>query len=197
MSDCSGLSCLVNCSFEVSYYANSNLSRSWICRLAGTDNSNSVGFGFANISVNPLLALEFPDFLDFGIVGPSEISGEVVGNVTNRGNVAIDISLMGYGAEVGDGYAMICDNGFNISVGNQKYNLTESNPGMISLSVFESRYKNLSSSSVNETGFNLDYFRDGFGGAQKPTYWRIFFPPGTEEGVTCSGNVVIGAIFNQ
>jgi len=198
LSNCASLSCDVDCIFEVRYYANSNLSDSWVCVLTGVDNSSAYGYGNDSTSINPLLAIEFPDIINFGTVDPNTVSGEVIANATNRGNIMIDVSIDGYGGADGDGYAMTCDNGFNISGGYEKYNLTASNPGVLSLSSFEGLYTNVTDLAVNETDFNLDYRRnDTFNWALNQTYWRIFLPPGSEEGVSCSGEINIGVIQDQ
>ena len=199
LNNCSGESCGFECSFDVWYFANANTDLGWICYVTGTDNSNTSGFGSDAVSINTLLGVEFPDTIDFGSVGNNKVSNESSNNVTNRGNVMIDISLDGYGGTDGDGNAMNCSNGRNISIGYEKYNLTASNPGDLTLAQFASLYKNLTDNAVNETEFNLDFrkndtsdFIDDF----KLAYWRIFVPGGIAVNTSCSGKINIGAMID-
>lgn len=79
----------------------------------------------------------------------------------------------------------------NISVQHEKYNITNSNPGVIDLSQFIANYTNLTSSPVVRT-FNLEYRQnDTFNEAINATYWRIYVPLGVAG--TCQGNIVFGA----
>jgi len=123
-----------------------------------------------------------------------ELTDESAIEVINYGNVKINLSLSGYAFEENDGYAMNCSEGDirNISIENEKYNLTQSNVGDISLTEFESKYKNLTSYPVvNE--FNLDYRNDDLtNNAINSTYWRIYVPSGISG--NCQGNIVFGAV---
>lgn len=179
-----------NCSFQIEYYANSN---NWNCTLTATDNL-SVSTQENNISfINPLLALSIPSPIDFGVINSSYVGSESELNITNAGNVLVNLSLSGYGSYFSDGNAMNCTQG-NISIEYERFNLTASNPGVLNLTEFESLYKNLTSNpQVNE--FNLasrqndsaPYIDD-----TNNTYWRIYAPGGI--GGTCSGNIVFGAV---
>ena len=143
--------------------------------------------------------VQFPDSINYGTIGPGRVSNESINNVTNRGNVKIDIGLDGYASFDGDGNAMNCSNGKNISLGNEKYNLTASNTNILNLTEFESLYKNLSDSEVNETGFNLDFRKDdAVNEANKPTFWRIYIPPELNLPVntSCSGKINIAAMVD-
>jgi len=196
-SNCVGTTCKVDCNFNIQYYANANASQSWLCNMTATDSSNNKGYGIDNTSINTLLGIEFSDSINFGTIGPSKVSNESVNNVTNRGNVRIDIRLDGYGGYDGDGNAMNCSNGQNISIGYEKYNLTASNLGTLTLTQFESFYKNLTDSLVNEAGFNLDYRKnDALNEANKQTYWRIYVPIGLPINVSCGGRINIGAMVD-
>ncbi|RMD65654.1 hypothetical protein D6817_05665, partial [Candidatus Pacearchaeota archaeon] len=195
--NCSGTSCNFTCGFEVWYYANANESQSWICEVNATDTKGSSTTSSDSVSINSLLAISFPGTIDYGVVKPKEVSNESKGNVTNLGNVVIDIALEGYARSPGDNYSMNCTGGVNISIGFEKYNLTSSNPGDLTLSQFEQLYKNLTSSFVNETSFDLDFRKnDTFNEATRETYWRIYLSEGLASNSTCSGFVQIAALRN-
>ena len=138
------------------------------------------------------MAVGLPQSLDYGLVNATYVSEEGILNVTNYGNVKINLSLSGYAVNEGDGFAMNCSLGGNISINYEKYNLTDSNPGSLSLSQFEASYVNLTSSpKVRE--FNLNYRQDDTQNeAINSTYWRIYVPVGV--GGTCQGNIVFGAV---
>ena len=59
----------------------------------------------------------------------------------------MNLSLSGYGLVESDDNAMYCGTG-NISIEYEKFNLTNSNTSIMSLSEFENKYQNLSSDSI-------------------------------------------------
>lgn len=180
----------VSCTFYVWYYAN---SQNWNCTIEVEDNLSISSRGGDISFVNPLLALGLDSLITFSLVD-SEITDESSLEVTNYGNVNINLSLSGYGSEENDGYAMVCSEGEvkNISVEYEKFNLTSSNEGSISLNELESKYVNLTSyPRVNK--FNLDYRKeDSINNAIKETYWRLYVPTGVSG--DCQGNIIFGAV---
>ncbi|MBD3253355.1 hypothetical protein GF386_06485 [Candidatus Pacearchaeota archaeon] len=176
------------CQFYVWYYASSG---QWNCTIRVEDNLSTSGIGSDTTNVNSLLSIGVGSTIDFGSLDSGEVSEENVTNVTNFGNIMVNLSLKGYGVSEGDGYAMSCDSGSNISVYYEKYNLTSSNPGVLTFSDFEVNYTNLTSNAAVKK-FNLDYRKnEGYNEATKETYWRIYVPAGV--GGTCNGSVVFGA----
>jgi hypothetical protein len=146
--------------------------------------------------INTLLALALPDSINYGEVNATAISEEQVANVTNVGNVRLNLSLSGYGHYEGDGNAMNCTQGDleNISIFYEKYNLSASSPDVVSLEQFDVNYTNLTSAVIVRQ-FDLDYrTQDGeqFDGVTNSTYWRIYVPIGV--GGTCTGNIIFGAV---
>ncbi|PIN89150.1 hypothetical protein COU60_04770, partial [Candidatus Pacearchaeota archaeon CG10_big_fil_rev_8_21_14_0_10_34_76] len=177
----------VSCAFDALYYTNSG---NWSCNI--NVNDGFIGAqGFNETNLNPLLAIGVDSVVDFGNLNTSDfITEEVEVNVTNYGNMALNLSLSGYAVSEGDGFAMSCFQG-NISIDYQKYNLTASNLGEISFGNFDGLYRNLSSLPVVNI-FNLDSRQDDLqNDAIKPTYWRIYAPYNV--GGNCSGNIVFGA----
>ncbi len=180
----------INCTFDVWYYANPG---NWNCLITVNDSYNKLGYGNDNITVSSLLGLGLPDYIDYGTVNATEVSLENISNVTNYGNVKINLSLSGYGFALEDGNAMNCTLGAikNISIEHEKYNLTNSNPGVLDLSQFIANYTNLTSAPVVKV-FNLEYRQnDTFNEAINTTYWRIYVPLGVAG--TCQGNIIFGA----
>jgi hypothetical protein len=181
---------LANCTFQVEYYAN---AEDWICHVTVNDSVSWTGENTDEITISPLLALGLPDVINYGTVNATSVSDENITNVTNYGNVQINLTLEGYGAAPSDDLAMVCTLG-NIGVIEvvyEKYNLTASTPGTLNLTEFEATYTNLTSSSVTKQ-FELaartnDILNDAF----KESYWRIYVPKGVAG--TCNGTIIFGA----
>lgn len=182
------------CTFNVWYYAN---NATWTAYVAVNDSTGAVGTLTGNRTINSLLALGLPDFINYSTVNATQVSSEQIANVTNMGNVVTNLSLSGYGATVGDGNAMNCTQGStkNISIYYEKYNLTTSNPGeVLNLAQFEAaNFTNLTS-AVATKRFNIAFRQNdtaaGFDDTNS-TYWRIYVPIGVAG--SCSGNIVFGA----
>jgi hypothetical protein len=183
----------VNCSFNLKYYSNPG---NWRCILEVADNYSIFRNNSDTATINTLLAIQVPSSIDYGNVNSTFVSDESIINVSNAGNVRINLSLSGYAVNSGDGYAMNCTSGSNknISVMYEKFNLTASNPGLLNLASFQSVYANLTS-AVTTKRFSLNYRQqESYDDAFNLTYWRIYIPRGPAG--TCRGNIVISATTN-
>jgi hypothetical protein len=181
----------VKCGFYIWYYAN---SQNWNCTINATDNLSVNSRGYDISFINPLLALGVDSPADFGMPGGREVSGEVRLNVTNYGNIKINLSLSGYGFIENDKNAMNCSGAGikNISINYEKFNLTAPNSGSLNLTEFEKKYTNLTSSPSTRK-FDLNYREnDLVNNATKSTYWRIYVPSGISG--NCQGNIIFGAV---
>lgn len=177
----------INCTFELEYYARAG---SWTCQINATDNYSSSTLASDTTSINTLLALGVDSPMDFGEINAQEVSLEKTSNVTNYGNVEINLSLSGFGQTPFDGNAMECG-AQDIAVGYMKYNLTASNSSNLTLSESETIYENLTASPIIKE-FNLNFRQnDGANEAVSSTYWRVYVPEGIGSG--CTGNIVFGA----
>jgi hypothetical protein len=181
----------VNCSFQVLYYANADY---WNCSINATDNLSTSGIGSDLTLVNALLALGVDSIIDFGEFDLLKVTDEVEVNVTNYGNVQINLSLNGYGFKENDGNAMNCTLGAikNISIEYEKFNLSKSTQGTLTHQEFIGNYTNLTSSPTTKE-FNLDYrTNDDLNDANKTSYWRTYVPEGIAG--NCLGNIIFGAV---
>jgi len=179
-----------NCTFNIEYYANPG---NWNCTVQAYDISNLDDVSSNSTYINTLLALGLPDAINYGTLNATFVSLEQIANVTNYGNVQINLTLEGYAQTQGDGKAMNCSLGSigYIDVGYEKYNLTASTPGDLTLSQFEGNYTNLTSSAVTKR-FELNYRQNDITNeAINSTYWRIYVPKGVAG--TCTGNIIFGA----
>ncbi len=182
---------VVNCSMDVWYYAN---PQTWECTIFAIDTTGLSDTGTDTITVSDLLALGLPDTINYGTVNATYVSEENITNVTNYGNVELNLSLNGYGFIENDGYAMNCTLGAikTIPIDYEKYNLTASTLGELSLTSFENVYLNLTSAPVTKR-FDLNYRQnDILNEAWNHTYWRIYVPLGVAG--TCQGNIIFGAV---
>jgi hypothetical protein len=180
----------INCTFNVWYYANPGV---WTCTILVNDTLRKPGYGSDVINVSSLLALGLPDVIYYGEVNATDVSAENVTNITNYGNVKINLSLSGYGFVLNDGNAMNCTSGAikNIAIAHEKYNLTVSNPGVLDISQANANYTNLTANPVVKK-YNLNFRQnDTFNEAINTTYWRIYVPTGVAG--TCQGNIIFGA----
>jgi hypothetical protein len=179
-----------NCTFEVYYYANPG---NWNCSMTVIDNASLSDTQQDDINMADLLAIGLPDSINYGTVNATYVSLEQIANVSNAGNVELNLSLSGYAQTEGDGLAMNCSLGRvgNIPLDYEKYNLTSTTAGEVSLTVFENLYLNLTNAPVVKE-FNLNQrTNDALDDAVKETFWRIYVPKGAAG--SCQGNIVFGA----
>lgn len=188
-----------DCKFAIQYYA--NYSDSWKCNitvrdLSGTAQNNRTNFTDTAVSpkvtVTKLLALDTSTYLiDYGNLSVTQTSEERINNITNFGNVGLNLTLRGYGGineSSGINYTMVCSYG-NISWGHQRYHVGSE---YIENTDFDTMI-NLTNSTVL-TNLSLpqrlndaDYAND-----KNSTVWRINIP--LSVGGICNGTIIFGAI---
>ncbi|MGC8929884.1 MAG: hypothetical protein ACP5OZ_05175 [Candidatus Woesearchaeota archaeon] len=174
----SGLSKNFHCYFGVLYYAN---NASWTCNVTAYDADGAYNSSTNSTNINILVALNVSNTtIDYGNMAPLETSSSsVIENITNHGNVKLDLTL--------NGTDMTCPNPYPaIPVGNQHYNVTGTDQAYELMTA-------LTSSPVTVTAFDLlkrndtDALR-----AIRMTYWRISIPAGLK-GV-CQGNITFAVL---
>jgi hypothetical protein len=182
---------MANCTFYVQYYA---MPGEWNCTITVND-TYDWSASESNVSnVLELLAVGLPTTINYGTVNATFVSQENVTEVANLGNIKLNLSLSGYARTEGDNLAMNCTVGNigEIPIYYEKYNLSATTPGDLTLSQFESSYINLTSSPVVKE-FNLgSKVDDSPDYSIKNSFWRIYVPRGVAG--TCSGNIIFGAV---
>lgn len=182
---------LVICTYSLEYYSNPG---QWGCIVHVSDNQSTIGNGSDNVNVNTLLGVGLPDSIDFGLLGLGKLSNDSEINVTNYGNVILNLSLNTYALDLDDGLAMNCTNGEDLLTNSQKYNLTSSNPGDLTLQQADLVYENMTNFTVVRE-FNLQPRTDDLNNdAIRPTYWRMYIHDDFAGGF-CSGNLRFGAVI--
>lgn len=176
------------CQFAVQYYAN---PATWQCNMTVNDTggiASTRNSSFA--SVNEVLGISVQNpILDYGNLTVTETSEPVIQNVTNTGNIPINVTLRGFGGSnesIGENLTMICEAGTNITFGYQRFY-----PG--NTTAFADMF-NL----TNQTRqiFNLTIPQrtvdNALGNSSNSTFWKLQIPIGAS-GV-CNGTIIFGAI---
>ena len=180
-----------SCMFDIRYYANNG---SWRCnmtiwdsyRLNSTENSSI-------IDVSTVLGLDVPLLLDYGNLSVTETSPSMALNITNWGNVAINISVRGFGGDDNSvpqsaNMSMVCSNplSINISSGFERYYLQ--NVSFVNMT-------NISNSSMPISNFTIiartNDTSPHVGADRNFTFWRLQVPTGVTG--TCNGTIIFSA----
>ena len=187
LGDPDGTNASCKCAFYVWYYANDT---EWQCNFTVKDSGGAYGnrknlsdWNVTNTNITALIAIDVPQEIDYGELAVTENSSMKQANLTNFGNIRINVSVEGWGGDnetQGQNLSMICRratdgrNVANISVGFERYSVNPftNYPDMI----------NLTSDPVEIGNFTL-YQRindnnPDFGHDKNATYWRIYIPPG-------------------
>ncbi len=183
--DGSGEDVELNCPFRMAYYA---YNGTWRCVINATDSHGSRGRGVDQATVNPLIALDIPPLLDFGLLDVGLVSPEEMFRITNLGNLRIDVTMDGYGSSDGDGNAMNCSAGTipSIPVSNLRYNM--SGPGSD-----YSLMKQLSDTPTIENNLSLAP-RTNLTNSTRDTYWRINVSGGAAG--RCNGIITVTGVWD-
>lgn len=190
-----------SCTFDVWYFANNG---SWTCNMSAWDNGtlNLNGLSTHNSSngsaaIQPLFALNVPQYVDYGELSLGSISAEdEIVNVTNIGNMALDLQLYGFGGTVRplaynleNNLSMKCQLG-NITVGNERFSVT-SGQAFADMTNLSGQFRNPAAVAT----FNLAQRISETDNSTKNTYWKIEIPEYSVKG-QCNGTIVFNAVQN-
>ena len=178
-----GVGYLVNylCNFTVIYYANNG---TWNCNVTAMDNPNATGYGNGTTVLYPVYALNITDGIDYGGVAVESYSGNTTANITNLGNMAINITVEGYGGKRNDGLAMNCSLGGNITVNNERFSVADTD--------WNSRTP-LNGSSQMLPGLTIPkQINNSY--VVNSTYWQIYINSTNNPGGNCTGYVIFTAV---
>ncbi|NOZ80372.1 MAG: hypothetical protein GXP63_01755 [DPANN group archaeon] len=181
-------SALVTCSFEVYFYADAG---AWNCSIEAEDNSSVSDQAFANSTktIAQLYAIDLDTaVVDYGVLNVTEVSSPTTVNITNAGNMHINLSVEGYGSSLHDDLAMNCSKQSTIAVGLERYALTASANWSVNMTP-------LTSNPLTNGIGNLTIWQneDDLGNSTNTTWWAIKAPIGAESGA-CNGSLVFSAI---
>jgi hypothetical protein len=177
------------CGFYLWYYANNG---TWTVNATVQDRYNNRSYnvsGYKNITVNALYALNVTDTIDFGDMFVGETTTNAVqANITNFGNMQINVSVYGYGAEnktLYGNYAMMCTVG-NLSLTNERYGL---NSGTAWASMTP-----ITGTAAQITALTVDRRLDENNETRNATYWRLYVDPAANPFGQCNGTVIFSAV---
>jgi hypothetical protein len=189
---------LVNwsCAFDVWYYANNG---TWRLNATVTDTHNwyyrgGLNFtvwGVGNATINSLYALNVTSLIDYGQLAVGDTSAPVTANVTNFGNMNINVTVFGYGNDTDSvsnrNLAMACEQR-NISISNERYSLSSATAydAMTMLA-------GVSTPAPQISGLTIMQQTNDSQQVINSTYWRLYVNVSTNPFGICNGTVVFSA----
>ena len=195
----SGTNASCQCQFTVGYYANAG---EWVCNMTITDGGGNAterlhyfndSQNSSSVTINSVLGINAPSEIDYGNLSVTETSNIVAANVTNWGNVPINVTLRAFGGlnesvtNAGN-YSMMCQFG-NISIDLERWSMNAT-------AEFDNM-TNITNSSVLIPSLTIPVRSNETidGNATNTTYWKLSVPLGV--GGYCNGTIVFGAVQAQ
>jgi hypothetical protein len=177
----SGIYANYTCSFPVRYYA---LNGTWNCTSWVNDSIN-LRVNRGNLTnVSPLYALNIsPILVDYGQLSAGDYSNNITVNVTNMGNLNINISTFGYARTFLDNLSFVCDQG-NYTIDLQHFSANPSH-NFSAKQNLSSSYKTITSLTVNKTNNDTT--------SLNATYWEFYADPTQIAFGNCTGFLVFQA----
>ena len=139
---------------------------------------------------NEIIGIELNNLtIDYGELSVTDVSTYVPKNITNVGNVPMNVSVRGYGGTnetLGENVTMICEAGANITFGNHRYSLEDT--------VAYADMYNLTNQTIQVPDLTIAERQDDtqLANSTNVTYWRLQVPLGAS-GI-CNGTIVFGAV---
>lgn len=168
------------CTYNVYYYANNG---TWNCSVTAMDFAGKTGNKTNSTVILPLYAINVTDGIDYGNVAVESDSLTQSANVTNFGNMAINVSVEGYGSTRGDGLAMNCSLSGNISVQYERFSTTDTG-NWIDKQALSSTAQLIPNLTINKQTLPG-------GVVTNTTYWQLNIPPNPAG--NCSGYIIFQA----
>jgi hypothetical protein len=177
------------CNFDVVYYSNNG---AWTCNVTVQNsytvtNSNFTGSGYGTTTFYPVYALNVTDEINYGNVAVEDYSSpDRTANLTNLGNMGINITVEGYGVTRGDGLAMNCSLTGNITVDNERFSSLSGQAYATKIPLTS----NLGGALI--PGLSMPKQTLNNTPIVNSTYWQLYIPPNPAG--NCSGFVIFTAI---
>jgi hypothetical protein len=174
----------VSCSFQVQFFANNG---TWTIAVGIFDAEGLNASGSANFTINPLFAVDVNmTFLSYGNRATFETSSEVALQVSNAGNVRVNLTAYGYGAGEGDDLAFVCPAG-SISIANERF-------GNVSGLAF-SQMTPLSGIAAGPSVINATIPKTETNASNRTAdvFWRLYIPENAYG--LCNGTIRLGSVI--
>jgi hypothetical protein len=169
-----------SCAFDVLYYANNG---TWICNATAYNLQNNFVYGNTSSYIQALYAINLTDGIDFGNVESNTTSLNITANITNIGNMPVNISLRGYAVTPGDNLGMNCTSNKNITISNIKFS-TVSTLDFPAKTAMTGAVQTINLRIAKQTNPSIQIINN--------TYWQIQPGPGIK-GNNCSGFIMFNA----
>jgi hypothetical protein len=172
------------CSFYAYYYA---ANGTWNCSVNAFDADNWNATHENSTVVDTLYALNLSAvILNYGDVSSGSVSSDKTMDITNYGNMPLNVTVQGYGGDVpatGNGYALRCLSGDNVTIDNERYSI---------ISGMTFAQKTQLTSTAKHLNFTMQKQTLPNNLKINSTYWQLNVPP--MAAVTrCNGTVVFTA----
>lgn len=168
------------CNLTLTYYATNG---TWNCTIVANDSSGLYGNNSNRTNISAMLALNVTTLIDYGQMNIGDTSTNQTANVTNVGNVPINVSVSGYGRTPGDGLGFVCEQG-NLTVGLQHFSLN--------ISANYTSKQNLTSAQQQVMGLTVPKPQND-SAVTNTTYWQLYLNPGQNVFGLCNGTIVFQA----
>ncbi len=169
------------CNFSVRYFANNG---TWYANVTVRDSyPNHIDKAYNTTTIQPIYALNVSTtVIDYGDVAVGDTSAHQQVNVTNIGNMAINITVSGYGNTWGDGLAMVCDIG-NLTINDEEFSADNTTFQALVSGTWALVPQTTIPKQTQEGVLQIN-----------DTYWRITVPVSENPHGICTGYVVFSAI---
>jgi len=169
------------CDFNVLYYANNG---TWVCNITVMDNQSTTGFGNGTTIFYPVYALNVSDGINYGNAAVQDFSNNATANITNIGNMNINVTVEGYGGTRGDGLAMNCSLGGNITINNERFATASVDwSGKTPLNGTPQMLANLTLQKQFDSNV-----------LSNTTYWQLYIDSANNPGGNCTGYIIFTAV---
>ena len=169
------------CTLDVFYYANNG---TWRCNMTIMDQHGLKDtLNSSTAVINSVIGINTPSEINYGNLSVTETSEEKIANISNYGNVPINISIRGYGGydtNNPDNLSMTCNIG-NISILYERYSTIRgtSFTDMINLSNI--------TKEIDDFKLPIRTNDTNYGNDTNATYWRIYIPNSVAG--SCNGTI--------
>ena len=171
------------CGYTLWHFA---INGTWNC-TAEAWNNYSIDNATDNTTMNQLFALNVSTpLIDYTDLQPNQTSPNVQVDISNVGNMPMNISVFGFGGDdsvAGDGLSMICEIN-NISVEFERFDINGT-------AGYNLKYQ--LSSTEQDLGLTIDPKADETDTKLNSTYWQFMVPPESRTIGECNGSVVFVA----
>mgnify|MGYP001592611179 CR=1 FL=1 len=145
------------------------------------------------VNLNEVLGISVETLsLDYGNLSVSQVSKPIRQNVTNAGNIPINVTVRGFGGDdedIGQNVTMICDPTVsitNITFNNQRFD-TKNDTAFAGMYNLTNQTRQIFNLTIPQRTTD-----NSFGNSSNSTFWRLQIPLGA--GGVCNGTIIFGAI---